>query len=470
MRFTALTFLAVALATGSACALPQLKTQAELIADGLIKAKVLAGSEGVPMPTPQAQLFRVTSSGGKDSRDVRLFSPRDLWYKRAFVGEWRDAHGNVMRLLRVRSLIPKFNQKYWYEAEIEKALDDLEKKFAAKDPPPIPEWKLEKGGSIDGAIIETKVGIFYVEFEFAEKVKPADYKKLLKQFEKSVSTMTSGSSGAIQSMKWWEEANPLYKFFTDLDRAKGGKFISDSMKQMSAMRKAYEYYVPPRGKVDQCVVRIFKTLEGYRNYRASCGADDKRSCGLWDPARAELLISAEDREFASSIMRHEAFHQYLHYASRSGIHAQWFNEGHATFFENIEYNSAKNTVRITDKGNRADWVSRNPERVAKAIRSVLKLNHEQFYKGDANLHYVTAWAIIYFLERGSYTTPEFSQYRAICPVYLDCIAQGMDCASATEKAWELVAKRDVEADFLKFWSKYRKLALTARERDRKDEK
>ena len=38
----------------------------------------------------------------------------------------------------------------------------------------------------------------------------------------------------------------------------------------------------------------------------------------------------------------------------------------------------------------------------------------------------------------------------------------MDSAQATREAWKLVEGHDVAADFLKFWTKMRKRALTVR--------
>ena len=47
----------------SVLAAPQLKTQPEVLVDGELKAKVLANSKGVPMPTPAAQTGYTISGG-----------------------------------------------------------------------------------------------------------------------------------------------------------------------------------------------------------------------------------------------------------------------------------------------------------------------------------------------------------------------------------------------------------------------
>ena len=466
---TRLSLCAFLFAASAASAAPMLKTQAEPIAGGELKAKVLAGSEGVPPPTPQARQYRVTRGG--QSREVKRYAVKDLWRLRAFAGEWKDKKGNVMRLARVKSLVPAeipgaaaFPGMPAGEGEreaVEQALDAAERAFTGSDAE-LAAWKTAWGDDGRGRIFAAKDRRYYVAFAFAENVRDADREKLLKAFEKSVSTVTSGSGGAIASMRWWEEENAQYRFLTDLDRARGGKFVKDAMKLMAAMRASYEFYVPPQRQPGKCTVRVFRTLAGYRDYRASTGDADQMSCGLWDPSREELLIAAEDRAQAQNTMRHEAFHQYLHYATGNGNHAMWFNEGHACFFENVRYNPAKNTVKVVDEGNRAMWVSKDPAFYASQIRANLKMDRAAFYSGDVNAHYCTAWAIVYFLEKGAYAADEFAPYRAIVPKYLELTGKGVDAQAATAQAWAAVEGRDVAADFLKFWKEKRKAAVNAR--------
>lgn len=446
-------------AVGTALAAPQLKSQPEVIADGEIKAKVLANSHGIPAPTPEAKQYILTR--GAERKTVKWYSANDLWRLRAFAGEWKDKKGNVMRLARVKSLVPDIPRGEGEKDEVEKALDEAEKAFAGEEAD-LAAWQKAWGGSKTGRFVTAKDRRYYVEFAFAETVKPADAEKLLKAFERSVSTSTAASAGAVASMRWWEMSIPQYRFLTDLHKSKGEKFVKDTMRLMEAMRKSYEFYVPPTNDVGVCVVRVFKSLDGYREYRASTGSDDQMSCGLWDPNREELLIAAEDREQAQNTMRHEAFHQYLHYATKNGHHALWFNEGHACFFENVRYNPAKNTVKVTDGGNRAMWVSKNPERYAQAMKKILKMDHKAFYSGDANLHYCTAWALTYFLEKGAFVSEEFAPYRKIIPTYLALTAGGADADTATQQAWAAVEGRDLAADFLKFWNGKRKQALSVR--------
>lgn len=455
-------FLALSLAT-AACATvlaaPQLKPQAEVLAAGELKAKVLAGSRGIPPMTPAGQLCRVTR--GDETREYKIFEPGDLWRERAELGTWEDKRGNVQRVARVLSLVPAMEQVDCSKEGVDARLDEMQKSFKGTDDE-LAEWTRAWGPKGAGRFVRLKNGrLYWVEFAFREQVAPADVQKLLQAFERSVSATVS-TTGAGQSMKWWETKNAQYVFLTDLDPAKGKRFITDSMKLMTALRKGFEYYVPPSGQPAVGKVRVFRSRADYQAYRQATGTVDLQSSGLWDPNRDELLIVAESPQEALETMRHESFHQYLHYATKRGDHAPWFNEGHATFFENVRHNPGKNTINVLDTGNRAAWVDRDPVRIANAIPRVLELTHEGFSKGDVNLNYVTAWAICYFLEKGCYTSEEFAPYRGICARYLELMSQGASSFDATVQAWALVTGRDVPADFLKFWREKRKAAVGKR--------
>ncbi len=463
MRYSILPAIAIIAASCPAnlFAVPQLKTQAELAANGEVKIKPLANAHGVPPPTPKSYSYRITRNGV--SENVKFYMPRDLWYLRAFAAEWKDKKGNVMRLARVKSLVPSFEREVWYKDEIEKSLDDLEKEFEATAEQ-LDEWKRIWGGGGKGRFATVRGKTYYIDFEFTEDVPDGALEKLLKAAVSSLSGATRLSNAPSLSMKWWTLENSQYKFMTDLDKAKGGKFIKDAMKLMSAMRKSYEFYVPATNSVGQCTVRIFKTLDGYKEYLSTTGEEFEWSCGLWDPSREELLIAAEDRDIAQNTMRHEAFHQYLHYATKNGDHAVWFNEGHACFFENVQYNPAKNVVKVIDKGNRAMWTAENPQAVAELLGPVTAMTSEEFYSGDIHQHYVASWALVYFLEKGAWTHDDFAPYRKVVPAYLKAMAEGMDSQSATALAFKEIhdLKRDIAADFMKFWTRYRKQAVNAR--------
>lgn len=438
-------------------AAPQLTAQAELAGGGAIKVKVLAHAHGLPAPTPVAHYYKMTR--GAETKEVKWYSAEDIWRGRAFVGKWRDKHGNEMSLARVLSLVPVVERGMAERSEIDSALDALEKDFKG-DENSLAEWKRCWGGGSVGRFVTLKdAGTFYIDFNFVGKVADKDAQKLLKTVAASLSAKTAGVSAANTSMKWWSEENDQYIFLTNLDRAKGGKFIADAMKLMTAMRKAYERYVPPEKPIGKCKVRVFKTLADYREYLEDSDAEEMMfSCGLWSPVREELLIAAEDVKAAQKTMRHEAFHQYLFYATDYGHHALWFNEGFATFFENVKYNPANKTVKVMDDGNRAAWVAKDPEGIAKHMGKIITMERSEYYSDDINLNYNTGWALMYFLSKGAYTSDEFALYRNVVPDYLAAIKNGLSAQEATLRAWEPLSSRNVAQDFLTFWRRHRAAA------------
>ena len=195
--------------------------------------------------------------------------------------------------------------------------------------------------------------------------------------------------------------------------------------------------------------------------KGATGESGERSIGLWSPSHEELLIldmGNSARNETLKTMRHEAFHQYLHYATGNGHHALWFNEGHACFFENVSYDTKKNYVRIWDdpKDRRPAAVASNPEKYARLVKDILMLDHAAFYAGtlhEVNDKYSAAWAAVYFLQKGAHSFQEFADYRGVVPAYLAAMKEGKSANEATRIAWECVSQRDFVADFVKFWGK-----------------
>jgi len=271
---------------------------------------------------------------------------------------------------------------------------------------------------------------------------------------------TACAAPAASATDWWSETNAEYRFELNLPQSYGHTFLRDVKRQMSALRRTYEAYVPPQRPVGVGIVRIFATKDAFDAHlrEANCGLSPGLFVGVWNPNAGELDLLSLDRKNRETLqsMRHEAFHQYLFYATGRGDHAMWFNEGHACLFESVHFDAAGNRVKVNDEGARAAWVARDPAKVAAAIRPVLALDHAAFYAGtpaQVNAHYVAAWAVCYFLEKGAPALPEFAAYRKVIPAYLAAMRAGHDAAEATREAWGTIGERDVATDFLKFWSR-----------------
>lgn len=433
---------------------PRLNLESEVIIPGQLKARVLQFAEASPEPALPAKGIFFDAQ----TNLVRLYSVKDLWRLRARVGEWVDRRGNIQCLNQVRSLPPRTTSENMPRAVAEKLFEEAEKDFEADDPAVRAAWSAASGVGPYAQFVKVEAGPTYcVSFSLTDDITESEAAALLKEAAASLSSRLINTS-RHSSNPWWTTTTAHYRFSTNLNAARGGKFVKDVERLMEAMHKSYALYVPSAGKIAKGSVRLFKTLSDYQIYRRSTGAMDLMSCGLWDPAREELLISAENPEAACETMRHEAFHQYLHYARNCREVSPWFNEGHATFFESVKYNPARDEVKILDESPRAMDLSRHLNQYAPHLASILFLSYEDFYEGGSG-NYTLAWALTYFLERGAYTHDRYKPYREITSAYLKALDAGLSPDEATRQAWAPVKDRDLAKDFTTFWLEKRKQAL-----------
>ena len=483
---------AALLSATSMAAVPQLKGSPEAAGAMGIKVKVLSGAKMVQPVTPAGQ--RWTFTRGKEKWQETHYDAREIWSGHERGCQWKDRKGNILTLATPSSFCPEFEKGHAKREDIEKkmsedaeafkeptdetfakwASDFTEKNIAASALSPFAAAALADARIVDfgdlsriGAFFKTKAGQWhYAEFSFAQDSKPKERETLMKSFLKGVvadKVKASSKTDVVAEGRWLTfPEKDGYVFKTDLSKTQGAAFIKQAGRLMAAMQAAYKRYVPPQKDLGTSTVRVFSTREGYNEYmKGATGESGERSIGLWSPSHEELLILDQgnsERAETLKIMRHEAFHQYLFYATGNGNHAMWFNEGHACFFENVNYDAKKNYVRIWDDptDRRPRNVAEDPEKYAKLVKTIILYDHEKFYSGSlstVNDNYTAAWAAIYFLQKGSHAFKEFAPYREVLPTYLKATAAGKKWDEATKEAWELVAERDFAADFLKFWGK-----------------
>ena len=474
-------------------AVPTLKGSAEAAGTSGLKVKPLASSQAVPAATPQAKHMRWTR--GNESGEVTHYVPRELWLQAAWGCQWKDRKGNLLTVATVKAACPVFEGDHADRAEIEKALADGEADYKEPTDDALAKWASQFGersvsadqlkpfaasgvlaarlldwgdGARAAAFFQSKDGVWrYVEFKFAQEQKAKDAERLLKTFLGGVAVdktkAAAGAGGVVTEGKWATVKIPGYVFKTDLPTSQRGAFLKDATKMMAAMQAAYRRYVPPQRALKESTIRAFATREGYDEYmKTAVGEDGSRTIGLWNPSLEELLILTEgkspaERRETMKIMRHEAFHQYLFYATGIGDHAMWFNEGHACFFETVMYSAKTDSVRFVEdvKDRRAGAVTANPQKYARLLKSILPLDHDAFYAGSlpvVNDKYTAAWALIYFLEKGAPALDEFAKYREVLPTYLKETAAGKSWRAATKTAFEGL-EDSLANDFLKFWNK-----------------
>ena len=513
MRVKALRSLAVAMLaiflgalSPALAAVPQFGNKPESISSMQIKAKVFKNAESVPAITPVQR--HMTATQGSVVRHVTHFETREIWLMNQRGGVWRSRAGDVMTLSRPSSLIPSSVAEWAERDEIDKAIASSQDDFSKSTKEKLFAWidafagiKVDESGLLQlpssGSVAAARqvvtgsdsryAAVFrmraqggglgpwnWIEFRLAEPASAKEGRALICEFLKGVSAdaAASSSKGGASAPSdprreaakraisggggWWWSENEDYIFLTNLPKSKGAAFVKETQRTMSALRKAYERYVPATHKVGTGVVRVFASREDYGKYIKVSASGDAvgamQSIGLWDPSREELLVQyLDDKAESLKTMRHEAFHQYVYYATGCGNHMTWFNEGHATLFENVRYNASNGQVRVLCSGSRAEWTGHDPERVAALIPRIIRMDRESYYSGDVNAHYVAGWALCYFLQKGCWKLKGFEPYREVIPTYLKGISDGLDPQEANERAWAKVEGRDISADFLKFW-------------------
>lgn len=452
--------LASALAALTAATHARLAESPSDIPECGLRVRLPDGARAVAVPPAKAEFYRRPKDGRFEL--IKAYNPRDVWWERALVGEWRDAGGGVIRLARVLSRAPEavdFGERMGRSAvdnlsreRIEARLAVAEAAFRPGDPAARDGWRRDWNGLPDGDFFRMADAWWYVEFAPGRRRSAADARRTVADFIRSASAMRPGDPPR-PSTGWWRTATPDYVFTTDLDRAEGSAFIDEALRLMTAMRRLYAERVPSDARIGAGRVRVFATRADYRAYRGATGWNETFSSGAWDPGRDELLICADDRALARKTMRHEAFHQYLHYATAGAHHAIWFNEGLACLFENVAADPATGAVGIAVEGPRAEAVARDPRRHAEAIPALVGMSPREFYSGDTGFHYATAWLLALFLDSATDTDPDFAPYRDVIPRYRERIDAGADPQTATAYAWQAVRNRDIPSDVMRFWKR-----------------
>lgn len=471
-------------------AVPQLKGAQETAGTTGLKVKPPTGARMVQAVTPKGQNW--TFRRGTEKWTETHYDAREIWYGHECGAVWKDRKGNQLTLATPSAFCPSFEKDHAKREDIMSSMAGDADAFKEPDDETLARWASEFSqkdvkpealvtcevashaevrlvnfgdGSRGAAFFKTAAGTWhYAEFKLAQEAKQKEIEGLLRQFLKGVAVdkAKAAAGGVVVEGKWMTVEVPGYRFKTDLSRSQGLAFVKNSGRLMEAMQAAYRRYVPPQKKLGVSTVRVFATREGYNEYmKGATGEAGDRTIGLWSPSHEELLIldmGNSARNETLKTMRHEAFHQYLHYATGNGRHATWFNEGHAAFFENVSYDAKKNYVRVWDdpKDRRPAALASDPEKYARLAKDILMLDHAAFYEGtlhEVNDRYAAAWAVVYFLQKGSHAFKEFADYQGVVPAYLEATKEGKSAREATRIAWEGVAQRDFVADFLKFWGK-----------------
>ena len=453
-----------------------------------------------PLEMPRAQAYLVKEKGVYRLED--RFDKTDLWISRTVDGSWRDDDGREFLLATLANVVPPIAKDAPVtRADYVAGLSPIGKKdsaalFYAVDmlspiapaeeyscPHQTPRGYKEVRyyqGTNESAIVcaylpEKSERWSFAAWtladgdDFAERVKTFEDEFLAKEFPALNKRRSSGAAPGKGDPRRAKKAPPgerellradarhsvaLYDTwrvtdgdeFTVLDDIGSARSFTVSVtNDLKCMRAAYAATVPSPidGSNVLCVARIFASRKEYLDALEANDHDDMEwSAAYWSPKRRELVayLPPDGSEKLLETIRHEAFHQYLSYATSMIPTSPWLNEGYAQYFE-----KGPDGPDFVDP---ADLVT-----FAEQLPSLMAMDYDEFYEGtdrERQLKYRLALTIAVFLEKGA---PEvrFAPFKDVKRDYVDALIKTKDMRQATAAAFKT---EDNMKLFVSEWAKY----------------
>jgi len=237
----------------------------------------------------------------------------------------------------------------------------------------------------------------------------ADIKKASNQLSPRELARQRARRDADRVKGWWYVESENYFIVTNTPKKKKQSRIIDLQRRLEAMRKVYEHDFPPGKPIEAIsIVRVCKDQQSYSQYGGPGGTG-----GYWNYVAKELvLFHRGEKSFARSVLNHEAFHQYIHYAVGGADLHIWFNEGHADYYGGAEILGSR--VSIKPNKMRVDTI-RSHVRAGTHVplKKLLRMSQMEYYS-NASLCYAEGWSLVYFFYKG--LAPDHP-WRNILPTY-----------------------------------------------------
>ena len=215
------------------------------------------------------------------------------------------------------------------------------------------------------------------------------------------------------------------------------------------MRAKYAAAIPSPldGSNVLCVARIYATRDEYLDALETDGLTNMTwSAAYWSPLRRELVacLPADGEQELLRTIRHEAFHQYLSYATSMISASPWLNEGYAQYFED---------EADADWGDEIELTEENVDRFAQLIPGVLQMDYAQFYEGTdfaRRMKYRLAWSVVRFIEKGA-DEVRLKPFAGLKERYVETLLETGDMRQATSAAFK---DADLLKKFIAEWKKF----------------
>ncbi len=221
------------------------------------------------------------------------------------------------------------------------------------------------------------------------------------------------------------------------------RFVVALTNDLKTMRAKYAETLPSPidGSNVLALARIFRDRDEYLD---AVGEELKWTAAYWSPLRRELVayLPQEGAEGLMRTIRHEAFHQYLSYATSMLPVSPWLNEGYAQYFED------ETSVDWNLPGIQLDF-----EKLAALIPPLLTMDDEAFYAGtdlERRLKYRLAWSLAVFIEKGA-PVVRFQPFKNLKRDYIAALLKSRSPHDATDAAF---VSRDRLAEFIAAWRKF----------------
>ena len=259
---------------------------------------------------------------------------------------------------------------------------------------------------------------------------------------------------SIQNMKnWWYMETDNYLMVSNIKNKTTVRTLAQGLERS---RRGYVQYYPLKQPLKAVsVARMFQTREEYLNF---VGDSLKWTGGVWMPSKKELVVSPTNwgdrrarRKMMVEVSYHEAFHQYIYFATGERTTSAWFNEGSAQFFEGMEFKGKRIVIGIEP------YMAKRMLTLGTTtnIKRLLYMSYKDFYNENTSSdNYALSHGLLFFLQKGAQLMKykHKNNYHEIPTKYYNAILDGKSPKKATDIAWEGVDMNKFTEDFQEFWN------------------